>query len=413
PAGPAGPAGSAQPAAPTPEGGTCEPEATGIETRRALLRRYWPVALLIAALLVGTALVARQPEPGLPLSPASAGPGGTKALVEILRGVGATVEVVDRVPRDGPSENGPDTLLVLVNNLPDPEPLRSFVRDGGTLVIATGSAAVADLRPVGSTAFGFVDSPLARDCDLPALAEAGRVRAPGGVVYEPPAGAVGCYPRAGGSWLIATPSGTGTEIVLGGAAALTNGVIGSADNAVLAMALLAPEDGTRVAVVGPDLRTDAAGNDGQGLLDLLSRSVRLALLQLGIAFLVVVAWRARRLGRPVGEAQQVQLEGSELVTAVGNLLQQTRARRRASQLLRDDLRQGLVQRLGLARDASAEQIGGAASDRTTLPADDVVAALTGPVEPDDAQLVALAQRVEDVRRAVATPPSSPGGVRVR
>jgi len=51
--------------------------------------------------------------------------------------------------------------------------------------------------------------------------------------------------------------------------------------------------------------------------------------------------------------------------------------------------------------------------RTTLPADDVLAVLTGPIDPDDAQLVALAQRIQDVRRAVETPLSSPGGVRVR
>ncbi|MBA2730201.1 MAG: DUF4350 domain-containing protein [Euzebyaceae bacterium] len=381
--------------------------------RRELPRRYWPVALLIVVLLAGMALVARQPDPGLPLDPASAQPDGTKALVEILRAVGASVEVVDRVPRGGPSSGGPDTLLVLVNNLPDPEPLRSYVRQGGRLVIASGPPAVAKLEPVGSTAFGLVDSPLARDCDLPALVDASRVRAPDGLVYEPPATAVGCFPRGGGSWLIATANGTGTEVVLGGAGALTNGVIGAADNAVLAVALLAPQAGTEVAVVGPDLRTDPAGSGGQSLLDLLSRSVRLMLLQLAVAFLLVVAWRARRLGRPVSEAQQVQLEGSELVTAVGNLLQQTRARRSASQLLRDDLRRGLVQRLGLTRDASAEQTAGAVAARTTLPADDVLAVLTGPIDPDDAQLVALAQRIQDVRRAVETPLSSPGGVRVR
>jgi len=380
---------------------------------RELLRRYWPVALLIAVLLAGMALVARQPDPGLPLDPASAQPNGTKALVEILRGVGATVEIVDRVPPSGPSNGGPDSLLVLVNNAPDPEPLRSYVRQGGTLVIASGAPAVGEPEPVGSTAFGLVDTPLVRDCDLPALVDAGRIRAPDGVVFEPPAAAVGCYPRGDGSWLIATTSGTGTEVLLGGASALTNAVIGSADNALLAVALLAPRAGTDVAVVGPALRTGAAGDGGPGLLDLLSRSVRLALLQLAVAFAVVVAWRARRLGRPVREAQQVQLEGSELVTAVGNLLQQTRGRRSASQLLRDDLRRGLVQRLGLTRDASAEQVAAAVAARTTLPADVVLAVLTGPVDPDDAQLVVLAQRVQDVRRAVVTPPSSPGGVRVR
>src|SRR6266581_6954843 len=72
--------------------------------------------------------------------------------------------------------------------------------------------------------------------------------------------------------------------------------------------------------------------------------VRLAMWQLVVAFAVLVLWRARRLGRPVAEAQPVQIPGSELVVAVGNLLQRARGRGQAAGLLTDDLRRTLAER---------------------------------------------------------------------
>ena len=59
-------------------------------------------------------------------------------------------------------------------------------------------------------------------------------------------------------------------------------------------------------------------------------------------------WKGRRLGRPVAETQPVQIAGSELVVAVGNLMQKAGRPEAAASQLRDDLRRDLTSRLGLA-----------------------------------------------------------------
>ena len=63
----------------------------------------------------------------------------------------------------------------------------------------------------------------------------------------------------------------------------------------------------------------------------------MALAQLLIAFVVFALWRGRRLGRPVAEVQPVEIAGSELVVAVGNLLQKAGRPEIAAERLRSDL----------------------------------------------------------------------------
>ena len=67
------------------------------------------------------------------------------------------------------------------------------------------------------------------------------------------------------------------------------------------------------------------GGGERTLVDLVSAGVTRALAQLALAFAVYALWRARRLGRPVAEPQPVAVAGSELVAAVGNLLDRTRS----------------------------------------------------------------------------------------
>ncbi len=121
-----------------------------------------------------------------------------------------------------------------------------------------------------------------------------------------------------------------------------------------------------------------------------------------MAFGVLVLWRSRRLGRPVLEPQPVQLAGSELVVAVGELLQRAKGREQAASVLRDDLRRWLAERLGLPPATSAEVVAEAASasGSSDLTADEVLAVLAGARPADEDGLVALAHSVESVRDRV-------------
>jgi hypothetical protein len=374
---------------------------------RGRAARYWPIAALVGAALLAGLLAGPPAGEGPPLDPASSDPSGTRALVELLGALEVDVEVTAEVPdRAAP----PGRALLLTDRLDDDarDALLGWVGAGSTLVVAdSGSPLVPEVA--GGTGVGFLDVTIGRDCDLAALDDVGRISAPGSAVYEVPDGAVGCFPRGEGHWLVARAEGDGTVVALGGPTSLVNRELATADNSVLAAALLAPSGGDTVTLLRPAL----PGEGDATLGELVPPSVRLALVQLGIAFLVVVAWRARRLGRPVAERQPVQIAGAEIVTAVGNLLQQTRAREQAARLLTEDLRRTVADRLGLPAAASPEVVADTAAARTGVGRDEVLAALRGRPPADEAELVALAHGVEQIRDRILHPARGPeGDVRV-
>ena len=357
------------------------------------VRRARPWLALAAGAVVVALIVGAPGDEGPPLDPSSTGPSGTKALVDTLGQLGAAVDVRSEPPRPGDT-----TALLLVDDLDDDRRQRvaDWVRAGGTLVVTDPSSPLQPARPGASVSVGGIDPELRRGCEVAALSQVGRVSAPGAVLLEVPPGATGCFPGGQESWLVVASVGRGTVVGLGGAGAFVNSRLARADNAALAATLLAPRRGDRVVV----LRPPAPGAGQQDVLDLVSPGVKLAVVQLGVAFVLVALWRARRLGRPVLEPQPVQVPGSALVTAVGELLQRRRSRAEAASVLRDDLRRTLAAHLGLAPSAPPEVVADAVAGRSTMSADEVLAVLAGQTPGDEEALVALAQSMESVRRAV-------------
>ena len=364
-------------------------------------RAFVPWLLIGAAVLALALLVTPRRSEGPPLDPASTEELGTRALVVLLEELGATVDITSSVP--GVQH---DTALVLVDDLGDvqADAVRQWVRSGGTLVVADPRSDLIPAAPRrGATPGPFdvdEDDTLPRRCELPALRDVAFVDPSNGVLFEVPPGGTGCFTRGGAHFVVAVPLGDGTVVGVGGAATFVNSVIGRADNAALAASLLAPSDGTRVAF----LRPPPPGGGQRTLWDLVSDRVKGSLWQLGIAFVVLVLWRARRLGRPVAEPRPAELAGSELVVAVGNLLQVAKRRDHAASLLRNDLRAHLARRLGLAPDAPAEVIAELAARRTGVDRARLEAALADRPVGDDAGLVALGQTVEAVREEVTHAP---------
>jgi Domain of unknown function (DUF4350) len=361
-------------------------------------RRALPWVAVVLGLALVVAVAGRGPEEGNPLDPASAGPLGTKALVEVLRGLGGRVSVSTDRPRAAT-----ETALLLSDDL-TPERRQGvldWVGRGGTLVVADPGSGVTEVEPVGSTRIGLLDAEIERRCAVAALGDVGRVAAPGGVVFKVPegpgsGGTRACFPRNDGAWLLVQPLGEGTVVRLGGASVLVNQELGEADNAILLASLLVPAEGTAVQVLQPPL----PGGGTAGLGDLIAPRVRLALWQLVVAFVLLALWRARRLGRPVAEPQPVQLPGAELVVAVGNLLQRAKGRGQAAGLLTDDLRRSLAERLGLPPSTPAEQVADTVAARTAVPRERVLRTLTQTTPGDEAELVALSQAIDTVRREV-------------
>jgi hypothetical protein len=364
---------------------------------RGALQRALPWVLLGVAVLALGVVAKNGRTEGEPLDPRSTEELGARGLVLLLERFGADTRLSGGLPPEGA------TAVLLRDELNEEETdaLEAWVDDGGTLVVADPASSFAPA--IGSSTASILDPDnlddddvLEPECRLGAVAAVERIRVSAAAPYRLKRGDIGCFPVPGGSFLVARPVGDGTIVALGGGGPLVNAQLDEEDNAVLAVSLMAPKPGTVVQFVEPSV----LGGGRRGLSDLVSRRVKDGLWQLLVAFGLFALWRARRLGRPVLEPQPVQIAGSELVVAVGNLLQQGRRRESAASMLAADLRRSIGERLGIPADAAPEAFAAAVAARTDIDPDAVVAALS-PVPPgDDAALVALARAVESLRNEV-------------
>ncbi|GAC1313196.1 MAG: DUF4350 domain-containing protein [Acidimicrobiales bacterium] len=355
------------------------------------------LALIVAFVALG--LLASTGSGGTALDPGGNGPQGAKALALLLRAYGAEVTVTADPPV------APATIaLALTDQLDDARRTATadWVRLGGTLVVADPTSALqpgvpvrsgrglsttADLRPVGP-------------CALAGLGTIRRLEAGPSLLLRAPTGTrrSTCFAASSGpadaSFLVAAGFGHGAVVGLGGAGLWTNERLGRADNAALAIALLAPQPGTHIAILIPS----RAGSGGRSGLKLVGARVREALVQLLVAFGVLAWWKGRRLGDPVPEERLVEVPAAELVGAVGHLLARTSSRDAAAHALREAARRGMGERLGLGAGATAQQVADVAAVRLGLDARAVLAQLEDTPVPDDAALVALAVALAELRQ---------------
>ena len=357
-------------------------------SQRRRVPRGATIALGLAAAALVAALVAGRPRrEGPPLDPRSDTPLGTSALVALLERFDADVELSVGLP--GPDD---DVALVLQDRLDQEQTdaVARWVEQGGTLVVTDPGSS---LTPRLSDPTGLLPDAEPVDpgrCTVPALDGLGEVDGGVPVLYEVPDDAGSCYGDGDAAFLVTRTYGAGEVVAVGGAAFVTNDKLDEADNAVLALALLAPERGMRVRFVDPPL---PVGGGDKTLGDLVPGGVRRALVQLAVAFVLYALWRAIRLGRPVPEPQPVQIAGSELVAATGRLLARTRDPQAAADALREDRRRRLRTRLGVAPTAELDTLVAVTAARTGLPVGDVAAAIDDRPIPTDDALVTLTRAV--------------------
>ncbi len=363
--------------------------------RSVRLPRGAVIALAVAGAALLAALLAGPPRrDGPPLDPRSDGPLGTSALVALLRHFDAEVELDSGLP------DGQDDVALLLQDRLDEEQIaavEAWVRAGGTLVVTDPGSSLAPLPATGGSPLG--PPALERGtCTVDALADVGTLDGGAPVRYEVGEADELCFgSRPDGAFVVVAQEGGGEVVAVGGAAFATNDRLGEDDNAVLAVALLAPEPGMRVRVVDAPL---PAGGGDKTLADLVPGGVKRALLQLALAFVAYAVWRAVRLGRPVTEDQLVQLAGSELVSATGRLRSRSRAPAASAAELREDLRRRLRTRFGVHPEADAATLAALVARRTGLADEAVLAAVDDrPVTTDD-DLVALTRAVAVLNQEV-------------
>ena len=354
---------------------------------------FW---LVLGVALVAVALAAgAPPDDGTPLDPRATGPLGAKALLLTLEQLGGRVDITPRI------DDQYDTAVLLRDDLTEDQrtSLERWVSAGGTLLLADPSSSMQPVTVTGRTQTVFGEATVARgECSIPPLEHLDRVDPTGGVLFDADIAHESCFTRQDGAFVVAQPKDQGWIVATGGAGPFVNGRLDSEDNAALAANILVPHDGARVAFL--ERANPGTGEGDKSLADLVPTRVRMALAQLLIAFVVFALWKGRRLGRPVPEIQPVEIAGSELVVAVGNLLQKAERPQAAAERLREDLRRDLTNRLGLTPTTSADVIADLAAQRTGCDRDKVANALAGPLPTTAESLLAAAREIEEVRTAV-------------
>ena len=359
-------------------------------SRRGL---FW-VGLVLVVVIAFAIVGAGHDASDEPLSPDSTSGRGLRALVLLAESFGADVDIIDGAPADD------RTVAFMAADRygrSDTADMRRWIRRGGTLVVADPqSSFVPSLG--GPFGVGVVsdESIDAGGCTIRALANAASVRVNNGFAYRPPSSSTRCFTIGGDALIVAIPEGNGTIVAVGGTSLFENSRLDDADNAVVAVDLLAPKQGTKMAFV----RGPSFGEGDQSLRDLIRPGIRYGLLQIAIAFLLYSIWRGRRLGRPVLEIPRIEIEGSELVSAVGHLLERTNSPFYAAAVLRADTRREIARCVGGARADDPETLALLLDARLGTGRERVQALLSDTPIADEQQLVALAQQLQSLREEV-------------
>ena len=344
-------------------------------------------------------VLAGSPKPApTPYSPSSTAPNGAKALALLLSELGDKVNTSGLLPAPGKG-----VALVLYDQLDASTraELTGWVKRGGTLVVADpmspleGTVVAQGLPNQALTTTG----PLAPACQAPWARDVSAVDPEGDPLLEVPSGAYSCFPVFGhgnASFVVAQNEGAGVVVALGGADLWSNHYLSGTDNALLAADLLAPAKGDTVGW----LLTSRVGSGTATIWSIVPSRVKALLATLLIAVVAACLWRARRLGRPVLEVPIVPLPGSELVVATGRLLEKNGRFEEAAALMREDTRSQIASRLGQAPGTGSATVAQVAAHYSGLPADEVLAALSGPPPRNETDLLELARSLQLIREEV-------------
>ncbi len=330
------------------------------------------------------------------LDPDSAGPNGTRALAEILREHG--VEVV--VARDRAAVRdalAPSSTLVL----PDMPALsdaavRAVSDDFDDVVLIEPRARTLRLFLPGSSPAGFAaDEPVEPDCDLPDAERSGAV-APG-AVYEPGSDIQACYPSADAYGLLVAEDSERRVSAVDGRTLFANESLAEDGNAALAVNLIGRHPLVVWYVPGAG-DTDLTGDPTLG--ELTPPWVSPVIVLLLVAGIAAGVWRGRRFGPLVPERLPVTVRASETTEGRARLYARSRDAVHAIDQLRISALGRLSRVLGLGPAASAGEIADASADRLGWDRRAVRGILMDELPANDADLVALRDRLRHLEEAV-------------
>lgn len=394
-------------------------------------RGMWLGALLLVAAVVVVIIAGSRGSDPVPFDVGSSAPDGYKALSILLRDRGARVRSTSPASLMGAGSNAGDVIVVADPDLlttPEHRALLDRAQAGALVVLGATrrSGGIDQTDDPSAGGFGFVPARVLADtparptapasCDIERLNGLGPIDTAFAEPVEPSAmgsEARRCYGDIRGSFVVEARHGAGSVITLGSPYLWTNARLQPSkedggeplDNAAMALRLLGPTaagaaPGVDIAFVDPVPTGGVAPDGSQSPLELMPTGVKLALAQLVAAFVLYAWWRARRLGPVVTEKMPVEIAGSELIVAVGDLLRRKGTPQRGADVLRSDARRDLSRRLGVPLDAPPGALVAVVSARSGREADRIAAILAdGPIDSPEA-LVRLADSLSDIRQEV-------------
>jgi Domain of unknown function (DUF4350) len=375
---------------------------------RPTATRQWRLPIAIAGIvLIGGAIIAWLQPAGPPtayLDPGNVGPDGGHALAAILsqRGEQLTAATTAATAEAQASATGSSGTTILVTS---PQLLTAAQLDslrGSTADLVLTDPDQAELSALAPDVAVTDQEPSAAvnpDCGLSAATLAGNADLGGTLLTTTATNAQRCYPVDGHPSLVSYQSGGRRITVLGTADPLTNAELGNLGNAALAMNLLG--DQPRLVWLTPSgvPQTGPVNSGGQATFtSLIPKPVYMVAVQLVIVVLLLALWRVRRLGPVVAERLPAVVRAAETTEGHGRLYHARRARDRAAQALRDAATSRMLPRLGLPPDADQDVIAAVLAARTGEPATGVGQTLSGLPPKDDAALVALADKLDELER---------------
>jgi hypothetical protein len=385
-----------------------QPGAAADSGLRALRRWRAPLIIAVVILLGGIFIALVSPSTPTPantyLDPTRTGPAGSRALADILGGRDTEVlPVTTAAAARAAADRGASTVVITSPSLLTGAGLRLLASAPADLVIvAPDPVSAATLAPGIEVEGSTFTGPIQPHCRLAAATLAGNADL-GGVVMRLRAGLRGssCYPFAGSVTLVQYRSGAREITVLGTGAPLENQDLAQLGNAALALNLLS--DRGQLAWLTPQPPANAAARSAGGsasIWSIIPLGTYLVAIQLGVALLLVVAWRARRLGPLSTEQLPVVVRASETTEGHARLYQARRARDRAAAGLRDAAIGRLAPAVGLPAGATAEAITAAIAARSSRRAPELHQLLFGPPPASDGALIRLAEDLDAMEREV-------------
>ncbi|MEV4561378.1 DUF4350 domain-containing protein [Kitasatospora sp. NPDC049285] len=381
-------------------------------TARTLWRRWRWYLLSAAILLLVGVLVAAIPGGGTypPLDPRSGDKDGTLAAVRLLERHGVTTRTVTTEADLAAALRADDTTVVLpgtdLMSYGELNRLGTVPRGNRSrlVLLAPGQPALDAFAPGITVRYADTTDTLTTPatCTLPEAALAGSAEL-GGRSYRHRTSDTGCYPRHGNDTLVSRTEKDRQVIVTGTADTFSNARLDQEGNASLALGLLGAHRTLVWHLPDHSLPDDASVPGQKTLTDFVPAGWYWAALQLTVAALLAVVWRARRLGPVLTEQLPVVVRATETTEGRARLYQRAKARGHAADTLRRATRHRLATALGVplhSGDPEPAALTEAATTRTGRPAADLQHLLYGPAPTDDAALVRLTDDLDALERQV-------------